>query len=186
MLRTNCLVHPNKRPVAWSEIKLLILDCDGVLTDGRIVYGNGGLDIKNFHASDGMGFMLLKAANIPVAIVTGRSSEALSYRCRDLGIELLFQNVANKLQCVTDLLEKLGLSFDDIVYMGDDWNDIPCMQRAAFSVAPANALPEIQKIADHTTETAGGLGAVRECISYILHKKGIYERAVMDFLEGIC
>jgi len=179
----NCFVKPNKRPVDWVHVKLLILDCDGVLTDGRIIYGNENLDIKHFDAHDGMALMLLKHADIPVAVVTGRSSEALQRRAQDLKIDYLYQGVANKLQCVEELLEKLKLDFDNVVYMGDDWNDILCMRKAALSACPSDALPEIQKIADLVTEKSGGHGAVRELVNLILSKKGIYERAVMSYLD---
>lgn len=180
----NCFVRPNKRPVDWAHIKLLILDCDGVLTDGRIIYGDKGLDLKHFDAHDGLAIMLLKYTEIELAVVTGRSSEALSRRCKDLQIDLLFQGVSCKLECVEKLLQDLELDFDNVVYMGDDWNDILCMRRAALSVCPSNALPDIQKIADLVTEKPGGHGAVRELVNLILHKKGIYERAVMSYLDN--
>ncbi|MCB5266690.1 MAG: HAD-IIIA family hydrolase [Candidatus Cloacimonetes bacterium] len=180
---TNCFVKPNKRPVDWQHIKLIVLDCDGVLTDGRIIYGDNGLDIKHFDAHDGLALMLLKHTDIKVAVITGRSSEALSRRCQDLRIDLLFQGVSRKLECVGKLLADLEMDFDNLVYMGDDWNDILCMRRAALSACPSNALPEIQKIADLVTDNGGGHGAVRELVNHILHKKGIFERAVMSYLE---
>ena len=181
----NALMRPNKRPVPWAEIKLLILDCDGVLTNGKIIYGNDGQDIKQFHAADGMGVMLMRSINTKVAVVSGRSSEALLRRCKDLKIELLYQGIDNKLECVNKLLEELGLSFDNVMFMGDDWNDIPCLRRAALGVVPANAWPEVQKVADMVTEHRGGEGAVRELINLILHKKGLYERAITAYLESV-
>lgn len=183
MFSKNFFIKPIKRPVDWHRIRLLILDCDGVLTDGKIIYGTAGMDIKHFDAHDGMGFMLLRMTDVKVAIITGRSSEALISRCKDLHIEHLFQGVSDKLGCMNDLLDELGLSQDQVVYMGDDWNDAACMRRVAFSAVPANALPEIKKIADHVTQAYGGHGAVRELINYILTKKGTYEKAVLDFLK---
>lgn len=185
MASANLLVKPNKRPVAWAQIKLIVMDCDGVLTDGRIIYGNNDQDIKHFDAHDGMGFMILRQVEIPAVVVTGRSSEALNHRCKDLQIQYLFQGVANKFERISQLFAELQLDFDNIVYIGDDWNDIPCMRRAALSVAPADALPEIKKIADMVTEHGGGRGAVRETINFVLQKKGLYERAVLKYLEGI-
>ncbi|MCB5278084.1 MAG: HAD hydrolase family protein [Candidatus Cloacimonetes bacterium] len=181
----NSLIRPSKRPVPWSEIQLLILDCDGVMTNGRIIYGNDGQDIKQFNASDGMGLMLLRHTNIDVAVVSGRKSQALTKRCMDLQIKYLYQGIDNKLECVNELLQKLELKFDNVIYMGDDWNDIPCLRKAALSVVPANAWPEIQRVADMTTEHSGGEGAVRELINYILHKKGVYERAINSYLESV-
>lgn len=181
----NYLSKPNKRPVPWGQIKLIIFDCDGVLTDGRIIYGDGRQDIKNFDATDGMGLMLLKHIDLPVAVVTGRTSEALALRCQDLKVDHLYQGISRKLECVNKLLEELGLDFENVIYMGDDWNDIPCMRRAAFSVAPANAHADIQIQADMVTSRFGGRGAVRELIDYVLAKKGVHERAIDSYLESI-
>lgn len=182
---TNYMTQPNKRPVTWDKIKLLIFDCDGVLTDGRIIYGDGRQDIKNFDATDGMGMMLLRHIDLTVAVVTGRTSEALTLRCQDLKIEYLYQGIARKLECVSTLLEELGLEFENVVYMGDDWNDFPCMRKAALSVAPADAHADILKRVDMVTTRCGGRGAVRELIDFVLTKKGIYERAVIAYLESV-
>jgi len=181
----NYLVKPNKRSGSWEMIKLLILDCDGVLTDGRIIYGNQGQDFKCFDASDGMGMMLLRHIELPVAVVSGRKSEALAQRCHDLKIPYLHQGIAHKLDCVNEMLKELNLEFDNVIYMGDDWNDVPCMRRAALSVAPHNAHPEIHKVADMVTERSGGRGAVRELIDFILLKKGVYERAITAYLDSV-
>ncbi|HQB97876.1 MAG TPA: HAD hydrolase family protein [Candidatus Cloacimonadota bacterium] len=181
----NCLIRPSKRPVAWNEIRLLVLDCDGVLTNGKIIYGNNEQDIKQFHAADGMGLMLLRETPIEVAVISGRSSQALSKRCEDLQIKILRQGVAKKLPVLSEILEEKGLDFDNVVYMGDDWNDIPPMRRAALSVCPSSALAEIKKVADMVTEHSGGEGAVRELVNFILQKKGLYERAINRYLESI-
>jgi len=182
---TNLFVKPIKRPINWSDIKLLLFDCDGVLTDGRIIYGNNNQDLKHFHAHDGMGFNLLRNTDIQVGFITGRSSEALEHRCRDLNISILYQGVPNKLRCVEELLPEMKLDFRNIVFMGDDWNDVPVMRKAAFSAAPANAFPEVQKIADWVSSYRGGQGAVRELINYVLQHKGIYEKTVLKYLESI-
>ncbi|MCB5265414.1 MAG: HAD hydrolase family protein [Candidatus Cloacimonetes bacterium] len=179
------LSKPNKRPVPWDIIKLIVFDCDGVLTDGRIIYGDGRQDLKNFDATDGMGLMMLQHVDLPVAVVTGRTSEALALRCQDLKIEHLYQGISRKLECVSKLLDELGLEFENIVYMGDDWNDIPCMRRAAFSVAPAQAHEDIRVQADMVTKRHGGRGAVRELIDYVLHKKGLQDRAITSYLESV-
>jgi 3-deoxy-D-manno-octulosonate 8-phosphate phosphatase (KDO 8-P phosphatase) len=184
-MMTNYLVRPNKPAVNWEQIKLLILDCDGVLTDGRIIYGNDNLDLKQFDAADGMGIMLLSQIDLDIAVVSGRESDALAQRCRDLKIKLLHQGVANKLACVTQLLEELELDFDNVIYMGDDWNDVHCLHRAALSVAPQNAHPEIHKLVDMVTNHSGGRGAVRELIDFVLAKKGLYEKAINSYLESV-
>ncbi len=180
------MVKPFKRPVTWSEIKLLVMDCDGVLTDGRIIYGANRQELKHFHGHDGMGFLLLRYTEIKTGIITGRSSEALSRRCEDLRIEHLFQGVQNKLQCLDDLLQELHLEYKNVVYMGDDFNDVPIMRKVAFSASPADGIVDVQKLADWVTPNKGGYGAVRDLINFILTHKGIYEKTVKLYLEDIC
>lgn len=176
------LEKPSKPKLNWDRIKLLVLDCDGVLTDGRIVYGCGGEEMKNFDAHDGMGFLLMRYTCMQAAVITGRSSSALERRCADLGITHLYQGVANKLRKLDSLLKELQLSFDSVVYLGDDWNDIPCMFRAALSVCPADAMPDIRRLADTVLQYNGGRGAVRECIEMVLRQKGVYDQAVAAYL----
>lgn len=183
MTQLNYIKRPVKRKVDWSNIRLLVLDCDGVLTDGRIIYGNQGMEMKNFSAQDGLGIMLLEYTDIEVAVITGRSSEALERRCRDLKITRLHQGISRKLECLDTLLAEMGLGYENVVYMGDDWNDVPCMHKVAFSACPADALPDPQRMADFVCERAGGHGAVRELIEHILRNRGIYEQVLMSFLE---
>jgi len=179
------LLKPNKRAVNWGAIKLLLFDCDGVITDGRIIYGNEGQELKNFHGHDGMGFNLLKHTDLEFGFITGRSSEALERRCRDLRITLLFQNVGNKLECLDKLLKEKGLIYNNVVFMGDDWNDVPVMRKVAFSASPADAQPDVAKIADWVSAFKGGHGAVRDLINYVLIHKGIYEKTVLAYLASI-
>jgi 3-deoxy-D-manno-octulosonate 8-phosphate phosphatase (KDO 8-P phosphatase) len=180
------LLHKiNKPEILWQEIKLVIFDCDGVITDGKIIYCGEELEAKHFSAHDGIGFMLLNRAELTCAVITGRSSVALERRCKDLRITHLCQGVMNKLEQTKKLLKELKLNWDNVAYMGDDWNDIPVMQTAAFSVCPADAMPEIKHLADFTTQRIAGDGAARECIDYILHKKGLYEKAVARYLQEI-
>jgi 3-deoxy-D-manno-octulosonate 8-phosphate phosphatase (KDO 8-P phosphatase) len=181
----SCLLKPSKRAVNWPEIKLMLFDCDGVLTDGRIIYGEGGQELKHFHGHDGMGFNLLRFSEVKVGIVTGRSSTALERRCKDLHIEHLYQNIGNKLQCVDKLLAEQNLDYKNVVYMGDDWNDVPVMRKAAFSACPADGRADIVKIADWISPSRGGFGAVRDLIVYVLTRKGIYEKTVLQYLESI-
>jgi 3-deoxy-D-manno-octulosonate 8-phosphate phosphatase (KDO 8-P phosphatase) len=179
------LTKIKKSLIRWDKIKLLVFDCDGVLTDGRIIYDSGGVESKNFHAQDGMGFMLLRQTEVQVAVITGRRSELLQRRCEDLKINHLFQGEANKLQCLTEFLQQLGFDFSNVLYMGDDWNDLLVMNNSAFSVCPADAPEKIRGLVDHVTTKAGGRGAVRECIDFVLAKKGLYEQAVQAYLDKI-
>lgn len=176
---------PSKKAVDWDKIKLLAFDCDGVLTQGGIIYGNEGQELKDFDARDGMGFMLLKYTDIQVAIITGRQSEALARRSADLKIAHLYQQIPNKLQVAKELLDKLGLSFDNMLFMGDDWNDFPLMSAAAVSVCPHDAAEEITTLVDHVTKASGGRGAVRECIEMVLKQRGIFEQAINAYLDKI-
>ena len=116
---------PFKPSLNWTKIKLMVFDCDGVLTDGRIIYDSSGNESKNFDAHDGMGFNILKHTDIKTAVITGRNSPLLEHRCKDLKIDFLFQGVLKKLDKINLLLQKLGLNFDNLLMMGDDFNDLP-------------------------------------------------------------
>lgn len=179
------ITKPVKAAVNWENIKLLAFDCDGVLTEGGIIYGNEGQELKDFDARDGMGFMLLRYTGVQVAIITGRTSEALSRRCKDLKIEHVYQQIPNKLKQAKELLDTLGLGFENMLFMGDDWNDFPLMSAAAVSVCPCDAAEEITHLVDYVTQAKGGKGAVRECIEMVLKKCGIYEQAIQDYLDRI-
>jgi 3-deoxy-D-manno-octulosonate 8-phosphate phosphatase (KDO 8-P phosphatase) len=185
MYNKKALTKPIKRLVPWNDIKLMVFDCDGVLTDGRFIYGSTNLELKHFHGHDGLGFKLLQKTDIIISVISGRGSEALERRCKDLNITYLFQNVANKLQCLDNLLKELNLIYTNVAYMGDDWNDVPVMQKVAFSAAPADAQPDVAKIVDWVSEFKGGQGAVRDMINYVLTRKGIYEKTVLAYLDSI-
>lgn len=176
---------PFKPRVNWDRISLMIFDCDGVLTDGKIIYGNDGQELKHFDAHDGMGFLLLKFSGVKTAVITGRSSEALERRCRDLRIDYLYQGIANKLAKAKELMTELKLEFSNVLYMGDDWNDIPLMNMAAVSVCPSDAVRDVASLADYVMLSPGGHGAARECIELVLNNKTIYEQAVTDYLAKI-
>lgn len=175
----------HKTPVKWPEIKLLMLDCDGVLTDGRIIYAGAELELKNFDAHDGMGFNIMRYTDIKVAVITGRNSVVLERRCRDLKIEYLYQGVAHKLSKANELLAEINLSWSNVVYIGDDWNDVPAMRKAALSFAPFDACEDIKRQADMVCALPGGRGAIREVIDLILHKQGRYEQTVSAYLADI-
>jgi 3-deoxy-D-manno-octulosonate 8-phosphate phosphatase (KDO 8-P phosphatase) len=169
----------------FEKIKLLILDCDGVLTDGKIIYDENLAETKNFSAKDGLGIKLLSFTDIKIAIITGRESNILKQRCDDLNITMLFQKVRNKLKCAEELLEKLQLKWEEVAYMGDDWNDYPVMKKVGVKAIPQDAFDDIKQIADVVTVRNGGDGAVREFIMMILHKKGIYESTLEAFINHL-
>jgi len=183
------LPKPPKSQVRWEQLRLVVFDCDGVLTDGSIIYGQTdnyfNVELKNFNAHDGMGMTLLHHAGLIPAVITGRSSRVLAKRCKDLKIRHLYQSIAKKIEAAEKLLNKLDLTWDQVVYMGDDWNDVPCMEKAAVSFCPSDACPEIRHLADIVTSAPSGHGAVRECIDHILYQQGTYETAVKSYLQDI-
>lgn len=168
--------------VDYNKIKLLILDCDGVMTDGSIIYDNNRVETKRFSAKDGLGMKLLSFTEIKLAIITGRKSEILKQRCDDLGIEHLYQNVRNKLMRTTLLLEELGLDWDNVAYMGDDWNDYPVIRKVGLSATPSDAFQDIKSMVDYIATRRGGRGAVREFIEHILREQGVYEATIKSFI----
>jgi len=169
----------------YSQIKLLILDCDGVLSDGKVIYGDNEIELKSFSAKDGLGIRMLSFSEIKVAIITGRESQALIRRCKDLRIEYLFQKVRNKLAKIQEILKELKLTWQNVAYMGDDWNDYPALKKTYFSAVPNDANEDIKTKVDFIANSKGGEGAVREFIDFILKKQGKYEKAVADFIEHL-
>jgi len=151
-----------------AKIKLLILDVDGVLTDGKIWYSDDGKEQKCFHTQDGLGMKRLKRAGIQIAIISGRQSEAVDRRMRELGISTVFQGQENKLAAYESLLTSCHVSPEEIAYIGDDSPDMLIMERVGFRIAVDNAVPEIKSIADWCTTRRGGEGAVREACEFIL------------------
>lgn len=159
-------------PQALQHIQFLILDVDGVLTDGGIYYSNNGDEFKKFNIHDGYGMLKLRRAGIPAAILTGRISNIVERRARDLGISEVHQNLDNKLEVYEMLKEKYSLRDIHIAYIGDDEFDLPVLERVGFSAAPANAMENVKKRVHYVCKKNGGEGAVREIIELILkHKK---------------
>ncbi len=171
--------------INFKEIKLLILDCDGILTDGKIIYDNNFIETKNFSCYDGLAIQIVRHTNLKLAVITGRKSHCLEQRCKELGIELLYQGVKNKLVQSETLLTQLGLTWSETAYMGDDWNDYPAMKNAALKICPNNSFPNFKTHCDYVTERNGGDGAVREAIEYIFTKQELYEEILEKFLQHL-
>ena len=157
-----------------KHIKLLLLDVDGVMTDGRIVYDGNGLETKFFNVKDGHGIKMLQRYGIEVGIITGRTSIVVDFRARELGITLLYQGSLKKLESYADVKLKTGLEDSQIAYMGDDIIDVPVMRLVGFSAAPPDALPEVLAVADFVSVNSGGKGAVREVCDLILKGCGAW------------
>lgn len=158
-----------------KNIKLLILDVDGVLTDGRIILDNEGNEFKAFHVRDGHGIRLLISAGVQVALITGRESKIVQRRAHELGITEVFQKCYKKIEAYEHLLQKLGVSGAETAYVGDDVVDLAIMDRVALPVAVADAAEEALQAAKLVTSKSGGKGAVREVCDLILKAQGRWE-----------
>lgn len=161
-----------------KKVKMLILDIDGVMTDGRIIYDTRGNELKCFNVLDGMGFVLLGQAKIKVALITAKGSKAVSRRARDIGAVEVKQGAIDKLTAFRQILKKHGLSAKDICFIGDDLLDLPVMKRAGLSVAVPGACPEVKRAARYVTKKEGGKGAVREVIEVILRAQNKWHKLI--------
>lgn len=154
------------------RINLMVFDVDGVLTDGSLWYGDQGEIFKRFHAHDGHGLKMLLNSGIRVALITGRTSNIVGIRAAELGIADVLQDVRDKGQALTELVNRYHLSFESVGYMGDDLIDIPAMQKAGFAASVPNAPAYITQTAHWVSTLQGGHGAVRECCDLILASQG--------------
>lgn len=166
-----------------NRVKLLILDVDGVLTDGSIILGTGGGEFKVFDVQDGLGITLARRAGLKIGIITGRESESVERRARELKIDSLYQAAFVKIKAFRKMLAELNVDEEAVCYMGDDLLDIPVMKRAGFSVAPPAAREEVMQQADYITLAPGGKGAVREVVELILKTQGRYADTVKKLIE---
>lgn len=171
--------QPVERSESWrqalkqaSQVQLLLLDVDGVLTDGSITYLSGGVEAKSFNTQDGLGMKLLQDGGVAVGLITARSSEAVERRARDLKLSHVYQGIGDKLTALEQICKETGLRPPQMAYMGDDWIDLPLINRVGFAAAPANAVPEVKQRVHYTAERPGGRGAVREVCDLILEAKG--------------
>jgi 3-deoxy-D-manno-octulosonate 8-phosphate phosphatase (KDO 8-P phosphatase) len=161
---------------SFKDIKLLLLDVDGVLTDGSIVYHDSGEQTKVFNSKDGLGIHLLLKAGIQVGIVTARKSKALRHRCDNLGVDLLFEGVFDKASTLEQIAEKTGIPPDQTAFMGDDLLDLPMFHSVGLGIAVSDAHERVLEEADQITRAKGGAGAVREVCDAILKSKGFWDR----------
>jgi YrbI family 3-deoxy-D-manno-octulosonate 8-phosphate phosphatase len=166
-----------------KKIRLIIFDVDGVLTDGRITFGSGDLEIKSFDVRDGHGIKIAKRCGLEVALVTGRLSEVVPRRAQDLGVELVFQHVFDKRPVYAELLEKLNLEPEQVAIIGDDVVDIPLLRRAGVGFTVPEAPEEVRSEAHYVTRHRGGQGAAREMIEMILKAQGKWKGALARYYE---
>ena len=167
-----------------SAIKLLLLDVDGVMTDGRIIYDNQGNELKAFDVKDGHGLKMLQRAGITVGIITGRSSDLVARRAAELGIDILYQKALNKLEPYLEILSEQGLADRQVAYVGDDIVDLPVLRRVGFGVTVADANPEVLPLVDYVTQRPGGRGAVREVCDLLLKAQGKWHELTARYFDS--
>ena len=154
-----------------SRIRLLVLDVDGVLTDGGLLYRASGEETKRFHVHDGLALVAAVKAGLQIAVLSGRASAAVTRRMAELGVTEVHQGVADKVAALEALRERLGLAPREVAVMGDDLPDLPAMSRAGLALAPANAVAEVRRAAHWVARRRGGDGAVREAVEMLLRAR---------------
>lgn len=172
----NCL------PLA-KGIRLLLLDVDGVLTDGSVVYAQSGSELKSFNTKDGFGIRLLQEAGVEVGLITARSSEAVQRRAQDLKLAHVYQGVRNKIEVFDRIIAEQKLAAKEVAYMGDDWLDLPLLSRVGLAVTVADAVAEVKAVAHYVTRREGGRGAVRELCDLIIEARGQREELLGRYLR---
>ncbi|HEX7677331.1 MAG TPA: HAD hydrolase family protein [Thermoanaerobaculia bacterium] len=163
------------------DIRVIVSDVDGVWTDGKIIYAGDRSEVKEFNVRDGLGAKLAQRAGITIALLTSRRSAALERRAKELGITELHQGAANKLTVCEAILQTLSVTFEQILYIGDDLPDLAPMLRAALSAAPADASPEVLRAATWKLTARGGRGAFRELVERLLKERGEWEGVVKGY-----
>ncbi len=164
-----------------APIRLLLLDVDGVLTDGRIVFDSNGVESKFFNVKDGHGIKMLQRAGITVGIISGRESRVAANRAAELGIEHVYQKSLDKMIPYRDVLEKTGFSDHQVAFMGDDIIDVPLLRRVGFAAAPADAVADVLPHVHFVTKNRGGWGAVREVCDLILKEQSAWESVTAKY-----
>ena len=170
------------KKVNLANIEMLVMDVDGVLTDGTLIIHTDGSESKHFNSSDGHGIRMWKRAGLEVALISGRASEPTARRAEQLQIEHVFQDCHFKLPVFEKLLEQVGLPPDKAAFIGDDLTDLPVIRYAGFGVAVADAVAEVKRYADYITTHPGGRGAVREVIEHILKNSGRWQTLMKRYL----
>lgn len=166
-----------------KQIRLLILDVDGVLTDGRLFFDNNGVEYKSFHARDGLGIKLLQQTGVQVAVISGRSSPSVALRMKMLGISHVYQGYEDKRGAFADLCAATGILPEQTAYVGDDLIDLPVMAKVGLAIAVNDANFAVKANADWCTVLPGGLGAVREVCDLLMQAQGNFESLLESYLK---
>jgi 3-deoxy-D-manno-octulosonate 8-phosphate phosphatase (KDO 8-P phosphatase) len=165
------------------KVRLVLMDADGVLTDGRIIVFADGNEARAYHARDGLAVRIGQSGGLEFGVVSGRRSKAVEARAKELDFVEIHQHVAAKGACVADIARRRGLRLDEICFVGDDIVDVPAFRRCGFAVAPADADPEVFAHVHHVGEKDGGRGIVREVVDIILHAHGSWDAATAAYLK---
>ncbi|MDD5063327.1 MAG: HAD-IIIA family hydrolase [Phycisphaerae bacterium] len=171
-----------KQKANLADIKLLVMDVDGVLTNGTVIINGDGTEGKSFNLQDGHGIRMWQKAGLKVAFLSGRFSQATKYRAEQLEVHYCLQDCFEKLPVLKKLLKDMGVSAKDTAYIGDDLLDLPAIKYVGFGAAVANAVDEVKDAADYVTTRHGGDGAVREVIEYILKTTGKWQELMKKYL----
>ena len=170
-----------------KNIKVLIFDVDGVLTDGQIFVIPGpdgkGIEAKGFAAHDGLGISLGRLGGLRIGIITKRNSQTVAIRAHDLKLEFVYQGQAHKMNAIRDILAKTGYTIDQLAYVGDDIIDLPVMRQCGLAIATANARQQVKDVAHYITPNPGGQGAGRDAIDFILTAQGSLEQVIEQYLD---
>jgi len=173
------------------KIKLIVFDVDGVLTDGQIFVlpesvdpAAKGIEFKGFCAHDGLGISLARLGGLRIGLVTKRNSRTVAIRASDLKIEFVYQGQSHKMTAIEEILDKSGVTMQELAYVGDDIVDLPVMRLCGLAIAPANARPQVKEVAHYVTPNAGGMGAGRDAIDFILTAQGSLDRVIEEYLDA--
>jgi 3-deoxy-D-manno-octulosonate 8-phosphate phosphatase (KDO 8-P phosphatase) len=166
-----------------KDLKLLLFDVDGVLTDGTILIHGDGSESKQFNIRDGAGMVWAQRAGLSIGLLSARTADATAVRAAQLGIKIVSQGSADKLAEYERILADAGLTDTQVGYMGDDLQDLPVLRRAGFSAAPADAAPEVRAAVQWISPSGGGRGAARECIEHVLRAQGHWQAAIAGFFD---
>lgn len=167
--------------MSLHDIRMLLMDVDGVLTDGQLLFDADGRELKAFSAYDGLGLSMARGVGLLCGIITARHSTVVAHRAAELKLDEVHQAAGDKLAVFVSVCRKRELALSQVAFIGDDWTDLPTLQRAGFSACPANAVPEVRARVDYVTRRRGGHGAVRELVELLLKAQGRWADAIERF-----
>jgi len=175
--------HSSEITKRAKKIKLLVLDVDGVLTDGRFVYGNHGEETKNFDVNDGLGIYLIRRSGIKCVILTAKASRSVTKRAKELKIDKVYHNFHYKIEALETIKKNFKVDNDEICFVGDDVIDIPVLKRVGLAVCPPNAVDDVKPFVNFITGKKGGRGAVREVCDFLMKAQGTWDKVTSQYFE---